>query len=1101
MSLLPGTEVIARQLKWEVVTSQQLGQQTLYRLRGLEGALLGQELDLLHPFESITPVTRQLNPKQASPLPNWLVYHQAFLLEQALGEGALLAVQPGRLRLEAYQLIPVFRAIRLSRVRLGLFDSVGLGKTIQGGLVITELMARRLAHRILVVCPAGPLLEQWKLEMTERFGLRLEVINRDRLQEIRRTTELGANPFDYIPLGLASLDFLKQEKILQLLERATYDLIIIDEAHHCMDLGATSSKIADRSDSQRRRLAEVLARQCDALLLLTATPHDGNDRSFASLCELLDPSLVDGKGNLRGTNYKRHVVRRLKRHIIDPVTGECRFKERVVNPCPVGLEPEKFPQFAQLQKKLLELLAPQLKRAFRAKRYSDVLAFIALLKRSVSTAEACRVTLTTVAQRFQQLLTQGSEDQESRRQRIKTLREYHRKLERFGTVSVEEEEEKAILEAEEIAQHLADLSREVRSLNPTISRISNLVEALDELVELAEQAVYQDPKIEYLITQIQAIRREEKSANILIYTEYIDSQRAVFKGLEKAKIGKVLMMNGDDSERIRGEITERFRREKNLVLVSTDTAAEGLNLHQRCHHLIHVELPFNPNRIEQRNGRIDRFGQEFTPYVYYLYLRGTFEERILLRLIAKYERQRSRLTFVPNTLGVTTASEATTEKLLKGLMDEDERLFQTDTPLFSTISGEKGLDFPCFDENEGADPATQELLAEIDRSLKTFEAAAKTHSWLSESGLNAENQLLTAAKQLQQTGNQISGVDLLSFVKNAIFLDGGDIKEVSGVGDLVSGVGDLVSESGDRSSESGERILEDKGKKSNIFEVILPPSWNYGLGEMSGYDEASRRLRLTTDIEITTDSHDNPVGYLGRAHPLVRRALDRVRNLSFGGGNGQDPRVSAVKADVNQPSLLLTYLGRINSQKGRELERVIAVKVDGQQEQFYDSFSQWMPYCDRRSAIRTTDVWERYFQLWWEDGLKRGESNAQAGFQPIVSNFISQYQKRLQQELMQLEQWLKQRVEEILPTNVSQVQQLELFGGDLPTQAPNWANLTDPCSRLTAYATDKREPAKCRNEAEGVLRLYHHRQQDLEMRLSLKTPEVILLGALMLIPH
>ena len=292
--LLPGTEVQARGLRWEIVFSQQLGPETLYRLRGLENAVRGREMDLLHPFEAIQPIIRDLQPERAAPLRNWLVYHQAFLLEQALGADALLAVQPGRLRMEPYQLVPVLRALRMSRPRLLLADGVGLGKTIQAGLILTELMARRIAHRILVVSPSGPLLEQWKTEMRERFGLRLDHIDRARLEEVRRQTELGSNPFDAIPIAIASIDFLKQETVLDLLERSSYDVIVVDEAHHCMDPGAQG----EREDSQRRKLAELLARQSDALLLLTATPHDGYDRSFASLCELLDPSLVDGEGNL-----------------------------------------------------------------------------------------------------------------------------------------------------------------------------------------------------------------------------------------------------------------------------------------------------------------------------------------------------------------------------------------------------------------------------------------------------------------------------------------------------------------------------------------------------------------------------------------------------------------------------------------------------------------------------------------------------------------------------------------------------------------------------------------------------------------------------------
>src|ERR1700733_8453250 len=193
-TLLPGTEARARGLAWEVVFGQALGNQNLYRLRGLQGAFKGIEVELLEPFEAITPIHREIRPENAGPINTWLLYHEAFLLEQALGPSALLAVQPGRLKIEPYQLVPVLRAIKTSRARLLLADSVGLGKTIQAGLVLTELMARRLAHRVLVVAPAGPLLDQWRIEMNERFGLRLDFLDRARLEELRREGELGANP-------------------------------------------------------------------------------------------------------------------------------------------------------------------------------------------------------------------------------------------------------------------------------------------------------------------------------------------------------------------------------------------------------------------------------------------------------------------------------------------------------------------------------------------------------------------------------------------------------------------------------------------------------------------------------------------------------------------------------------------------------------------------------------------------------------------------------------------------------------------------------------------------------------------------------------------
>lgn len=276
----------------------------------------------------------------------WLVYHQAFLLEQSLGTTAFLAGQPGRLTIQAHQLVPALRAIRSSRVRLLLADGVGLGKTIQAGLILTELMARRLAHRVLVVSPAGPLLDQWNTELRERFALRMDVVDRTRLEDVRRSTEMGANPFDSIALGLASIDFLNQKRILELLERTSYDVIVIDEAHHYFDLGATEEK----EDSLRRRLASVLARRCDALLLLTATPHDGNDRSFASLCELLDPSLVNARGDLIGERFRHHVIRRLKGHIRDTRTGGPLFKQREVIPCAVVPDPAFHQPFITMRR-------------------------------------------------------------------------------------------------------------------------------------------------------------------------------------------------------------------------------------------------------------------------------------------------------------------------------------------------------------------------------------------------------------------------------------------------------------------------------------------------------------------------------------------------------------------------------------------------------------------------------------------------------------------------------------------------------------------------------------------------------------------------------
>jgi hypothetical protein len=142
---------------------------------------------------------------------------------------------------------------------------------------------------------------------------------------------------------------------------------------------------------------------------------------------------VDGRGTLRGNRYRSHVVRRLKKHILDPQTKQSLFKERSVTPIPVTANPKKHAAFIDLQRSLLDLVAPELRRAYRNRNYSDVLAYMALLKRSVSTAQACQQTLSVVADRFQHFLTDTADKQELRRQRVKILRDYERRLERFGS--------------------------------------------------------------------------------------------------------------------------------------------------------------------------------------------------------------------------------------------------------------------------------------------------------------------------------------------------------------------------------------------------------------------------------------------------------------------------------------------------------------------------------------------------------------------------------------------------------------------------------------------------------------------------------------------
>ena len=323
MEVSVGIKVAARGLEWDVTEVEALGAQQRVRLACSGGDLAGLEWDVLFPAEPLSVLRTEPCADEAGSLEAWRRYHIARLLEQIPGA----PVPPGR-RGDRGRIsgCPLLRALDMVRPRLLLADGVGLGKTIQAGLIAAELLVRRRAHRILIVCPPGPLLRQWEQEMRVRFGLRFtSIADSAGLRSARRGLELGGNPFDATALCLTSIDFAKQDRVLAELERVAWDLVIIDEAHHCVG-----------EENQRRRLAEVLAAKADGLLLLTATPHDGYDPHFAALMALLDPSLVDGAGRLVGTAYRRHVVRRMKSHIRTP-SGAPLFRERIVIPVRVDV--------------------------------------------------------------------------------------------------------------------------------------------------------------------------------------------------------------------------------------------------------------------------------------------------------------------------------------------------------------------------------------------------------------------------------------------------------------------------------------------------------------------------------------------------------------------------------------------------------------------------------------------------------------------------------------------------------------------------------------------------------------------------------------------
>jgi superfamily II DNA or RNA helicase len=1051
MEFAVGSRVSARGLAWDVVEVAQLGAQQLLHLRCATGDLDGLEWDILHPAERVEILRAELRPEAPGLLAAWRLHHQACLLEQVLGPGDLLIAEPGRVQIEPYQLVPLMRALELPRPRLLLADGVGLGKTIEAGLIVCELIARRRAHRVLVVSPAGPLLVQWDQELRQRFGLRFAPItDAASLQAQRRKLELGGNPFDAVALCLTSLDFAKQERVLEDLERSAWDLAIIDEAHHCISAGAST----DRDDTLRRRLAEVIARRSDGLLLLTATPHDGYDAHFASLIELLDPSLVDGRGGLAGTGYRRHVVRRLKSHIRNKLTGEALFRERRVVPVRVEVVGDAAQPVRAFHQALAALIAPRLRRAARTRDYADALAFVSLLKRSVSTIGACVNTLRVVADRYGQLSTNAAEAEALRKERARALRAYRKRVLRFGILDAAAESDAAQLEADGMAADLHSFgATELASVTRARRRRTDAtLDALNELIGLGAAAEPHDPKLAAMVREVRTIRAGHPATNIIVYTEYADSQLAVLRALRAAQgvEGEILAINGLDPEPDRTRIAERFGEQDGIILISTDSLAEGLNLQQRCFNLIHLDLPYNPNRLEQRNGRIDRYGQTHDPRIRYLYLAGTFEERLLLRLIAKYEKARAHLTFMPDTLGVTADEGAWSTGLVAGFAERQAQLFEDEPPAIRT------LDHAAEEANA---EAYRDLLHEIDRAFDGYERSAVRHGWLADRGLNADAAQMAAANAARRRSDALLGhVDLADFVSSAIEAETGGTCARAGV-------------------------------------LRLPADWTTGLDDLPGYDVATRMLRITRKRNRLRDGHGRSLAFLGRAHPVVRRAISSVRRIE---GVACDNRVSAARADAGVPlSLLLCFNAELHSARGAEIQRMIAVLVPASGVAVeIPQPERWLHLADNGREIPSASLWRDLFAGWAPRRQADAAAVATTAMQRMAVEFAAACEGVADREAAELERWLRLRTDDICGAFVTRT--ADLFGA-MPT-GPDWQSLAAPLDRLAAFAADGGNPPARRREADSVVELFQRRTRERAARAALSPLILLPVGMLMLVP-
>ncbi|MEU1603106.1 DISARM system SNF2-like helicase DrmD [Micromonospora matsumotoense] len=520
---------------------------------------------------------------------------------------ALQAPFRSGIEFEDYQLDPVVRALSMPRTNLLIADDVGLGKTIEAGLVMQELMLRHRARTMLIVCPAG-LTRQWRDEMRDKFGLDFRIVDAGLLRELRRARGLYANPWTHYPRLIVSVDWLKRDRPLRLLREVlpqapryprAFDLLVVDEIHTCAPSGRGRYAV----DSQRTRAIRTLAPHCEHRLFLSATPHNGYPESFTALLELLDDQRFARGIMPTEEQLARVMVRRLKSELPPRWDGTPRFPLRHLDYLEVDYPSD--------QRHAHELLAryAQSRRAGAEGRAGQVAEdFVTtLLKRRLFSspkafAETVETHLATMAARDTSRPAARSPEQEVGEKVLQPV------IDRLAETA---EDDAAYGHAE--ADALTTVGRFVAPLSAAERAL------LGELRTWARSAQDRpDAKFATLRAWLDPIVRpggEWSPDRVIIFTEYRDTQRWLHERLLTAGYPKeriALLYGGqdpDERERVKSVFTEHPDLDEVRILLATDAASEGINLQRHCHRLLHWEIPWNPNRLEQRNGRVDRHGQ------------------------------------------------------------------------------------------------------------------------------------------------------------------------------------------------------------------------------------------------------------------------------------------------------------------------------------------------------------------------------------------------------------------------------------------------------------------------------------------------------------
>lgn len=528
----------------------------------------------------------------------------------------LLAMNTSKVDPLPHQIEAVYGyVLKLPRIRFLIADDPGAGKTIMAGLIIKELKLRQLVKRILIVTP-GHLKDQWRRELADRFEETFEVIDRWRLDSLYR-----ANVWLKENHVITSIDFAKMEDILPSIAAAHFDLIVVDEAHKM-----SAYRYGEKTEkTDRYRLGEVLSGITNHLLFLTATPHKGDPENFRLFLDLLEPGFFASNEMVQESIRNKDnplFIRRIKEDLKN-FEGEPLFLPRQVKTIPFNLGADS-PNEKNLYNELSRYVNTQYNKVLtKDKKRNVAFALVILQRRLASSTYALLRSLERRKKRLEELLKGADRNKQPEAVFDYDVVEDMTEQERWR--------EESIWETLSVAENREELEKEIKIIEGLISLAINIIQEEEE-IKLKE--------LRKSLKELSSRYTEKKDRKILIFTESRDTLEYLEKKIKEWGFSTNIIHGGMKLEdRINAEAI--FKNETE-VMVATEAAGEGINL-QFCNLMINYDIPWNPNRLEQRMGRIHRYGQQKEVFVFNLVAEDTREGRVLNRLFSKLEEIKQAL--------------------------------------------------------------------------------------------------------------------------------------------------------------------------------------------------------------------------------------------------------------------------------------------------------------------------------------------------------------------------------------------------------------------------------------------------------------------------